>query len=694
MLASGMTLAAGSALAANEDPMEFGMGSGNIEAQQAASVKPDYATYWVGAWTLESGWGGANSYFEYARSNGVTPAVHLYYWGDDISPECVENGCWSDLHNTNKSREEWQQLTQQLVDNLWKTMDGEPAVVFLETEFNQNGAGTSEAIDGHLAEKAEFIKQEYPNAEVVLPFGNWRSWDWDTFDRAAEAADYVGLQGMRGSTHNSWNSYHQLYEDTQAGADELNALFDDPIFLSDLALSSYPDWEQAQADELEDFFVHMDELKAAGVEAMVYRSWFDNPDADSNNYYGQAEKHWGLVAPEDDRWKPATSVWVQGVRAERSGTSYEGGDAPGDNWSVVFTPKSQDNNWWIEVDAEAHPDPVAVEVKIDDGDWQPLEQEGWGHWTLGTHVRDGATVQFRATSSEGHTRTSEAYTWGNPQEAVDRGQGEYPVEFSPVTQDNNWWIEVSTDAYPEPARVDVRIDDGDWQPLEKQDWGHWALGTHVRDGATVQFRATSPEGPTTHSDTYTWGDPQQAVDNGDEPYPVEFSPTAQDNNWWIEVSTDAHPEPARVDVRIDDGDWQPLEKQDWGHWALGTHVRDGATVQFRATSPEGPTTHSDTYTWGDPQQAVDNGDEPYPVEFSPAAQGNDWWIEVAVEAHPDPIEVEARVDGGEWFDLEKQDWDHWALGKHVEDGSTVEFRAISHPDDGHHHTYSQEYIWN
>jgi expansin (peptidoglycan-binding protein) len=655
-------------------------------------VKPDYATYWVGPWTLESGWGGPNDYFEYAQSHDVTPAVHLYYWGDDISPECVENGCWSELHDTNKSREEWQSLTQQLVDNLWKTMDGDPVVIFLETEFNQNGAGTSEAVDGYLAEKATFIQNNYPAAEVVLPFGNWRSWDWHTFDRAAQAADYVGLQGMRGSTQNSWDSYHDLYEETLEGSEKLQSVFDQPIFLQDIALSSYPDWEQAQADELRDFFAGMDELKAAGVEAMVYRSWFDSTHADTNNYYGEAERHWGLVNTDTGDWKPAADVWVEGVQAERADETSGSADTP-DDWSVVFTPESQDDNWWLEVDAEAHPDPAQVEVRIDGGDWQQLERQDWGHWATSTEVRDGASVEFRATSPEGQQAYSSTYTWGDPDEAVDNTGG-YEVEFSPVSQDNKWWLEVSTDAHPEVTRAEARVDGGEWFDLDKQDWGHWATSTEVPDGSSVEFRATNADGQTATSSTYTWGNPDAVTDTED--YDVNFSAVSQENNWWVEVSTDAYPdpEPAQVEVRIDEGDWQQLERQDWGHWATSIEVRDGASVEFRATSPEGQQAYSSTYTWGDANQDVTNSEEPYPVEFTPKAQGNDWWVEVDTEAHPDPIEVEARVDGGEWFDLEKQDWGSWGLSKHVEDGSVVEFRAISSPDDGHHHTYSDEYVWH
>src|ERR1044072_5115183 len=85
-------------------PIAFGMDAGSVAAQSAAGAKPDYGTFSVGPWTLTSGWGGPDAQLDAMRSAGVTPAIHFYYWGDDISPTCLENGCWSSLHNTQKEQ--------------------------------------------------------------------------------------------------------------------------------------------------------------------------------------------------------------------------------------------------------------------------------------------------------------------------------------------------------------------------------------------------------------------------------------------------------------------------------------------------------------------------------------------------------------------------------------------------------------
>ncbi|HUR61129.1 MAG TPA: PKD domain-containing protein [Candidatus Thermoplasmatota archaeon] len=311
---------AGSA-AATTEPMGFGMEASSVAAQTAAGVKPDYGSFWIGPWTLSSGWGSADTQLTNMKNAGVTPAVHFYYWGDDISPDCVENGCWSSLHNAQKDRAHWQTLAQQMTDHFNSKMGGKPVLVFLESEFNKGGISSYEPFDGYMADKAAFIHAQYPAAKVVLAFGNWGSDKWQNFDRAAAQSDYTGIQGLRGSTHQDLRGYGTLYEGIQTGVDRLQLLFHKPIVITDVALSSYPepDWLQPQADTLGELFVHKAELKAAGVQALIYRSWKDSPNMNLANYYGMAERYWGLT--NANGMKPAAQVWIDGVKAERAGAS-------------------------------------------------------------------------------------------------------------------------------------------------------------------------------------------------------------------------------------------------------------------------------------------------------------------------------------------------------------------------------------
>ena len=223
-------------------PVAFGMDANSVAAQTNAGVKPDYGTFWIGPWTLSSGWAGPDGQLDSMKAAGVTPAVHFYYWGDDISQSCLENGCWSSLHNAQKDKAHWQTLAQQLVDHLNSRMAGKPVVVFVETEFNKGDVSTYEALDGYLADKAHFIRNAYPAAKIVMPLGNWGSTSWGTWDRFAGASDFVGIQGMRGSTRQSQTDMYTLYDGLLAGVKTLEAKFPGKaIMLTDIAVSSYPE---------------------------------------------------------------------------------------------------------------------------------------------------------------------------------------------------------------------------------------------------------------------------------------------------------------------------------------------------------------------------------------------------------------------------------------------------------------------
>jgi predicted xylan-binding protein with Ca-dependent carbohydrate-binding module len=301
------------------EPIRFGMNMGSIDAQTAAGAKPDFGTFWIGPWTPKYGWGGPDAELDRAYETGTTPVIQFYYWGDDISPDCVENGCWSKLHDSWKDRAGWQALAQELVDHLAAHMKGRPALVILETEFNKGGISTYEPFDGYLEEKARFLKAGYPAAQVVLGFGNWGSADWGTFERAAAASDLMGIQAMRGSTRNSLASYEGLINATLDGAKQLRAKFGRPVLVTDIALSTYPepDYLEHQRRVLSALFSRLNEFRAQGVAGVIYRSYEDNPNFDTNNYFGEAERHWGLAWPGTAGGKPGLKVWADGVRAER-----------------------------------------------------------------------------------------------------------------------------------------------------------------------------------------------------------------------------------------------------------------------------------------------------------------------------------------------------------------------------------------
>ena len=65
------------ALTAEAAMVRFGMDANSIAAQKAAGVHPDYATFWIGPWTLKSGWAGPDAQLTNMKNAGVTPAIHF-----------------------------------------------------------------------------------------------------------------------------------------------------------------------------------------------------------------------------------------------------------------------------------------------------------------------------------------------------------------------------------------------------------------------------------------------------------------------------------------------------------------------------------------------------------------------------------------------------------------------------------------
>src|SRR5436190_14725835 len=81
-----------SARSATSSPMRFGVDVDAIKTLRNKGVDLSYGTFWVGSWTQRYGWGDADSQLKTAKSQGITPVVNWWYWGDDISPSFVEDG--------------------------------------------------------------------------------------------------------------------------------------------------------------------------------------------------------------------------------------------------------------------------------------------------------------------------------------------------------------------------------------------------------------------------------------------------------------------------------------------------------------------------------------------------------------------------------------------------------------------------
>lgn len=305
-------LAGGANVGAAQVPMRFGLDAGAVGQAAEHGVHPDYGTFWVGPWTLQWGWHDTERALQGLVAANVTPAVHLYYWGDDIHADCFTVGC------NGKTMQGWDALATGLAQRLEQSPG--PSVVILETEFNKHQVKDNEDLDGYLEQRALAIKAIDPGTAVVLGLGNWYPQAWPTWDRAAVASDYIGMQGLTASTRDPPERALSMAQDLVDGARTARELFGKPVFVHDVAISSYPEPDHlgTQGEALAALADGLAELHDAGVEAIVYRSFLDVPSMPTSEHYGEAEKHWGLAWRDTGQLKPGGEAWVAAMKAARS----------------------------------------------------------------------------------------------------------------------------------------------------------------------------------------------------------------------------------------------------------------------------------------------------------------------------------------------------------------------------------------
>jgi hypothetical protein len=267
-------------------PMRFGANIESIDLAQSRGLPLSYGTFWVGSWTQRHGWGYAQDQLRLAAARNVTPVIHWWYWGDDISPNCVEHGCRDPRQDVFKDKATWFRLSRELAELIERTLGAREAIVVLETEFNKGGIETYEPFDEYLAQQAAIFHGR-GHIKVVLGFGNWGREHWPRFDRAIGAADLLGTQLLRSSIRDA-SSYPSAIDTLVSSARYLRSTFGKDSMVIDLALSSYPSsgYESMQAAVAADLFARLPDLKAAGVRGVLYRMLADDPRFDTSNYHG------------------------------------------------------------------------------------------------------------------------------------------------------------------------------------------------------------------------------------------------------------------------------------------------------------------------------------------------------------------------------------------------------------------------
>lgn len=355
-----MALAALPAPPANAavDKLGFGFPESSVATVQAEGAKLAYSTSWaVGgdiSWVDET--------IASAQTNGTTPVIHWYYWGDAISRACVDN--WSDttVCKDGKTRQKWDTGATALADKIHQYRPDRPTIVTLELEFHKGnsttGLATYENLDGYLATQANLLNK-YPN-EVIVVLG-WGEWATDAtytaYDRAQAASDWAGTQILFSCIRQPLTSttsptyYRNGVGRVIQQANALKTKFAKPVFVYDWAVSSFseassgeptyvatnPDhqciqdsplvggYEAEQNNQVAEIFSRIGELKAAEVQGFVFRALDDhynrtiyNADGTYRDYHRLAERWFGFRHNRNGTnvKKPAWNTVMNGIKAE------------------------------------------------------------------------------------------------------------------------------------------------------------------------------------------------------------------------------------------------------------------------------------------------------------------------------------------------------------------------------------------
>lgn len=307
------------ASAAAQSVMPIGFDAKALTQASSLDMPAAYGSTWAGSWVQRWGWTGIEQDLRSAKAANAVPLVQWWYWGDDISPTCLENGCEDRYQGVFKDKATWTRLANELADLIVKTQGTNPnALVVVESEFNKNGIENYEPFDGYLVEQAAIFHAR--GIKVIVSFGNWNQAAWKNFDRAIAAADLLGTMTLQSSVRNA-STYLSGADQLISAATYLKNTFFKETFVTDFAFSSYvePDYESKQAAVITSIFSRMGELQAAGVRGMVWRMLADDPNFDTNNYHGMAERYWGLVRADGTR-KAGFAPFLEGMKANVAAT--------------------------------------------------------------------------------------------------------------------------------------------------------------------------------------------------------------------------------------------------------------------------------------------------------------------------------------------------------------------------------------
>ena len=373
-IAAGLVALPATPAAAVVDKLGFGFPESAVATVVAEGAQPTYSTSWAVGGDISS----VDNVIATADAQNTTPVIHWYYWGDKISPSCVDN--WNDPNvcDDGRTREKWNLGATALADKIHQYRPGRQTVVTLELEFHKNGVGDYENLDGYLATQAGLLKKFAGEVTVVLGWGEWATdTTYSRFDRAQAASHWAGTQILYSCIRQGLTKYRGAVSDVIANAGELKAKFPGkPVFIYDFSTSSYSEalsgdpayrsWDSAyqcvndsplsdgyageQNNVLAEVFSRKQELKNNEVIGFVFRALEDHHNRAIYESDGVTFKDYHRIA---ERWfgfrhnvngtlvkKPAWNTVMAGIKAETGSTPPVPGATEWKGEAEAFTTKT------------------------------------------------------------------------------------------------------------------------------------------------------------------------------------------------------------------------------------------------------------------------------------------------------------------------------------------------------------------
>ena len=341
------------------------------------------------------------------------------------------------------------------------------------------------------------------------------------------------------------------------------------------------------------------------------------------------------------------------------------------------------NEWWVQLQLGGRHDQWwTPEVRDENGDWKTMTRPSWapntGFYAVSYHVEPGHKVQFRLQYPKSTVYLVSCWFTHPAGAEVCDGSETFRATFHPSGDAET--IRVRVDATQPIGTVYAASPPMGWSfDLPRLGDGSHGADRHVPDGTILAFWTTSlSSGEYAESACYRWPDVMR-VECPTRWAASVYDPQPVDGDWSRMVArlSDAGVEPAKVEVRFDGGDYQPMTILPGERVGFtGAPTSGQHRVHFRVTAPDGTVAcRTEGFQWpfsGSHAPFVGTVDGPLFTE----QKGNEHYVQTMVYSPTPIVAVEAQVNQGAWVRLPQQAWCDFGRAMSAPAGSSVVFRAF------------------